>query len=202
MLSAQVILHVENTSTLGIGQWPRLSYQPRRVCPEPNVGVARGHPREAAGGQAEQNPFSHTFMGTVHLQWSPDTLYTPALTWRTTFLACALPWLRIPALPPGCAVEMVTDALHGHLDDRGACALLYDARYVFRVMAGVYTSPELRVKTLLTTDGPLGACIDSSGRARLAGAATIEPTGGWLCDTLLSLPTECSTCLDVRFEIL
>lgn len=190
-----VVLAVDNTSTLGIGQWPRLSYQPRRVCPEPNIGVARGAARQGD----TQATLSDAFEGTVHLHWTAAALTTPPLTWRTTFLACTLPWC-IPFLPPGCAVHITTDELHGYLHiPTGSCELVYDARYVFTA-GRLYTSPVLRVRTTLTTEG--GVAIDASGRGRLVGTATVAETGGWLCDTMLSLPTTCTTCLDVHFELL
>lgn len=202
MLTHMVVLHVEDTSTLAIGQWPHLSYQPQRVHPQPNVGSARGHACQHPEGTPVSTPFAHVFEGSVQLHWSPASLHTPPLTWRTTFVACLLPYLSVPALPPGCAVEMVTDALHGRVDaSTGECALLYDARYVFRTVAGLYTSPALRVRSTLTTQGPGGAHLDANGRGRLVGDATVEKTGGWLCDTLLCLPTTCNTCLDVRFEV-
>lgn len=206
-----IVLHVEDTSILGIDApwWPRLSYQPQRVLQHQNVGIARGCPLDpplSSDTQPPNNPLSSVFdkAHRVQLEWSPTKLITPSLTWRTTFLACALPYLHIPALPPGWAVHTATDRLDGYCDvTSGVIELQYDARYTF-VAPWLYTSPPLLVCTTLTTETAhvggsrmQGRRMDEQGRARLVGVAGIQRTGAWLCDTLVGLPTTCRSCLDV-----
>ncbi len=86
-----------------------------------------------------QSVFDAVHSPRVSLEWSPSVLSAPPLvccgvacsfsmcpsplsplspshqTWRTTFLAAALPFLRIPAIPPGCAVHMDTLRLEGYM---------------------------------------------------------------------------------------
>lgn len=75
--------------------------------------------------------------------------------------------------------------------------LEFKAKFLFSV-GSIYKAPPLVVETVLTSEESKGAMrngrgerLNTEGRCRLVGVATVEPINDFLLDSFLGLPTEC-----------
>lgn len=90
--------------------------------------------------------------------------------------------------------------------------MTFDALFTFTA-GPIYRPPALQVKTILSTESVLGKFQSADGsrfssdgtssgllKGRLVGIAEVPPTGDWLLDTFLQLPSEAFALLAADLE--
>ncbi|KAK1399583.1 ATP-dependent Clp protease ATP-binding [Heracleum sosnowskyi] len=125
----------------------------------------------------------------------PDFKYNAqggkALTTATT------KFLGLP-LPPFLRIDIVPQLFQGSINsESGQVDLEFKAKFLFSI-GSIYKAPPLVVETVLTSEESKGTMrngrgerLNTEGRCRLVGVATVEPINDFLLDSFLGLPTEC-----------
>jgi hypothetical protein len=144
----------------------------------------------AYGGGGKATLLPNQTNNLLHISFSSSTFSIPPLNSKTTKFLFA-------PLPPGFKIKMSMDHLGGTIDENsGEVLLKFESKFLFSIGA-ILKFPELRVKTLLTTGKVKGVkhegeglVIQSNGKTKLVGIATIPKTGNKILDTFLGLPNE------------
>lgn len=188
-LRPEMQLRTEAGCGLAIGRWPRFRYNASG-----GGGVAVPDRPDAPGSPG---PDQH---GWQPLRFDPADLRIPPLNTRTTR------FLGLP-LPPGLSITITPQRLEGRWQPAcGAVDLGFEACFRFAI-AGLYTAPDLRVVTRLSTASAQGrrhhasgAPLDGVGRGVLVGIARVEPCGEPWLDRFLGLPDEALAILRCRIS--
>ena len=144
----------------------------------------------ACGGGGKATLLPNKKNNLLNISFSSEKFFIPALTSKTTR------FLSLP-LPPGFKIQMTMDQLEGTIDkSSGEVLLKFESRFILSIGA-MLEFPELIVKTMLTTGkvkGRLheakGIVLESNGKTKLVGIATIPKTNNKILDTFLDLPNE------------
>lgn len=129
--------------------------------------------------------------GETMVDFDVNTLYIPALTTATT------KFLGLP-LPPFLRIDIVPQLFKGSINsESGQVDLEFKAKFLFSI-GSIYKALPLVVETVLTSEESKGTMrngrgerLNTEGRCRLVGVATVEPINDFLLDSFLGLPTEC-----------
>lgn len=157
---------------LGISRYPDFVYDA-----EGGLGTGTGRKKDASED--------------ISVSFDIQTLYIPPLNSSTTR------FLGLP-LPPFLKIDIVPELFQGTIDkESGKVNLVFKAKFWFSV-GSIYKAPPLIVETILTSEesaGKLrrgkGGRLDSQGKCRLVGVATVDPIDDFFMNSFLQLPTEC-----------
>lgn len=138
--------------------------------------------------------------GKVAINFDPLTLNIPALETATADL------MGLP-LPPLFKAEIRPNSLSGFIEKRsGKVDLQLDAEVVPSI-GTIQVGQAIKLFMNLTTETSWGATrsargkrLDSEGRCVLVGVARLPPSSDPITSTLLMLPTDALSVLQVRFE--
>nr|ACN40700.1 unknown [Picea sitchensis] len=166
---------------LGIGKFPDFEYN--------------------AGGGGGDGIGVNMRGGRIALNFDVESLNIPALTYETT------KFLGLP-LPPFLTITIVPLMFQGFIEQHtGQVELKFRADF-YLSMASLYKPPPLLVETFLTTEKAEGEMrngrgqrIDSKGRCRLVGVATVVRINDFFINAFLNLPTECLADMSARILV-
>ncbi|KAG2491658.1 hypothetical protein HYH03_010027 [Edaphochlamys debaryana] len=139
----------------------------------------------------------------------PSPAPSPPMTCLTCWLAATWPWLPLPALPPGVAIQTRTLRLEGWVDvGTGEVEFDFVSSFETQLAGGLWKTQPLSVAAKMGTGSQSGLVFAAAGepvrgaKATLVALSLVPTTPDAWQNWVLTLPTDALTVLKVRLEFL
>ncbi|KXZ46039.1 hypothetical protein GPECTOR_47g314 [Gonium pectorale] len=139
----------------------------------------------------------------------PQPAPSPPMSCSTCWLAATWPWLPLPALPPGVAIDIRTLRLEGWIDvQSGEVDFEFVSSFCTRLACGLWSTQPLAVTARMATGEQRGGVFHAVGErlrganATLVALSLVPPTSDPWQNAVLQLPTDALSVLKVRMEFL